>query len=494
MSESILDFKLIKRWCLVFAAFWAAGFLFKAYYTFFIFGIFFWLYIEKKFHYQLYLLIIWIFIERFFQGIRYLDPTDTINIYGTSGMLLFLLFINMNNFSKIYFTKGYSIFLVSLGIIILSLIISFLIYGYNPLRIIGLLVCQLLFVLIIIYPKRDNFVKDLINLIISIALFQIPVALMQYLNIIQRSYLLEGNTIREAFADDAASGTFGSGASPDLSLFLTFFSFIFLLIFIRVEKIIFLLLGLFLLSQYFMADSKTPLFISGLVLVFIFFKEGNVFYDFIKMLNFKRVLIISSFLILGWISINYFYNKMYEYRNMNQTKEMVSSSVKNVFLNVKSWGKIQGFAQVTKLHRSKEGALSILFGLGPHEYTEELMYRVNRTLDRRLTRGGFANNFINNDSSLIWYYAEIGIIGLLGLILLHISMIRMFFSMDNKSEFFLTVSKIIGPFLLGLIIFAFIHPALAIDDLTLLTIWVLAALKLKLNLDEKMQSIELLKM
>lgn len=488
--KEIIDFKVVRNWFLVVIAYFLCGYATRAYFGFFTLFLFFYLYYSKKYEYMLYLLILWIYIYEYFNGIRYL-PENSVTINITPFLGVVIIAIHMLGWKGLFYEKFYRKIIYAHIVFITFILLSNIINGIGLLKLLRFFTYFILFLAISISNFEIGVYRKIYNQIIAIGLFQIPIAMAQYLKILPAPKIRDLSISHmevdiQLHLDDAACGTFGPASSPDLSLFLTFLSFLFIIQFIISKKYIFLYIGIFLLLQYVVVDSKTVLGITILIGSLIFLINKNLRDKLLKIINFKILLIVVVFSAGFYISIKKYYERgLYEDNEskLEDIQYMLDFTKDVVVTHIDEWGKIKGFTHVAKLQEKKGGIKNVIFGFG----SGETWYRsvIQKKTYHRFFIGGYANHFLDTSSTMITLFAEIGIVGLLLFILIFLVLLKSF--PFYKSNFVLlnAYQYLLPAFVLGILVYSFINKELRVNDTSIITFWFFLALSMKFKFHEE---------
>jgi O-antigen ligase len=130
----------------------------------------------------------------------------------------------------------------------------------------------------------------------------------------------------------------------------------------------------------------------------------------------------------------------------------------------------------------EEYPLKVLFGFGVGEY--EWGNREYFVIARDVSAMSF-NNFTNARSSLIHYFAEMGLIGILLLFYLYIVIWQYFKNTEFTTILGKTMKIIYAPFILSSFVLGFIYQGLQFNNsYPIFTFWILMALTVKFEMLE----------
>jgi hypothetical protein len=291
-----------------------------------------------------------------------------------------------------------------------------------------------------------------------------------------------GSTDWVAGLNDSQCGTFGAVGSNYVSWFLSLLSVFTLSYGLLRDKLIYILFGLALLFQYAISESKTCLGTTIILFVLAFYRLIKLKQKFnINLSLLIRALVIifviGQIFIISW---DKYYDNLKK-SNVPKPAKIVTQSVDLVKNNPLEWGKITGYGMVAKM-QYEEYPLKVLFGFGIGEY--EWASREYYVIIRDVSLMSF-NNFTNARSSLIHYFAEVGILGFVLLIYLYVVTWRYFSNTEFKTTLGKTMQIIHGPFILASFALGFIYQGLQFNNsYPIFTFWILTALTVKFEMME----------
>lgn len=484
--DNIIDFKLIRKWLLIITAYFFCGYAFKSYFSYFTLLLFFYFLLYRRYDYQLYLLILWIYINEYFNGIGYL-PENPITINTSPFLAIILVLTFFQEWRQIIFDSLSNKIFIAQVIFGLIILFSTLVHEVSVFKILRFFFYYIVYIVILVSKFDIVTYKKLFNQIFAIGFFQIPIAWAQYLQIVPAPRIRDASASYvdayiQLFLDDAACGTFGPASSPDLSLFLTFLAFIFLINFIITKKYIYLFSGMFLLMQYIVVDSKTVLGISGLIGFLIVVLSTRIRQYLIRVINFKIIIVAILFSAGFYISIKSYYERGLYDNNESQLgdiEEMLEFSKRTVGIHIAEWGKIQGFYHVKELQKKSGGDVNIFFGFGLGEsWYREII--ANKTYFRFFLRG-YANHFLDTSSTMISLMAETGVLGLIMFIIIYLIILRNIPKYSTRFDIIKAYHFILPAFIIGILVYSFINKELKTNDASIITFWIFLALNRKIN-------------
>jgi hypothetical protein len=240
--------------------------------------------------------------------------------------------------------------------------------------------------------------------------------------------------------------------------------------------------GILLLFQYVISESKTTLGTTVVLFVLTFY--GLIKYKQKYNINlhhfFKILIIIAVTALIFAIAWDKYYDTLKK-ANVPKPAKVVTKSFDIVKENPLAWGKITGYGMVAKL-QYEEYPLKVLFGFGIGEY--EWANREYLVITRDVSVMSF-NNFTNARSSLIHYYAELGIAGILLLIILYIVVWQYYHKTEFKTTLGKTMKMIYTPFILTSFLLGFIYLGIQFNNsFPIFTFWIFTALTIKLEMLE----------
>lgn len=486
-NNELIELRLIALFIPIVAVYFFFGYILKSYFGYFTILLFIFFYIQKQYNFQLYMVILWLFIHKYFIGLRILKDSPDVTT-GLTLFCIFLIFINSNNFKNLIksrFVKEQIFLHILLAI---CLILSYTFNHYKILRIPRFFNYFFLFLAILSTNFPYSEYKKILNLIFAIGVFQIPIAFAQYLQIIPAPVMIQtaqnfSYKEHKPDLDDAACGTFGGAQSPDLSFFLSILAIILFLHFLNTKKTSYIFISFFLLLQYLIIDSKTVLFIALVISFFIFFLNRTVFSTLKRVVNIKVLIIITSFFLFSYVALKNYYEKGYTASDANRFEkitQLVTRSVNLVFTNFSDWGKIKGFKHAYILQK-RQSSYHLVFGSGLGGYTfENQGIHLRQKTNHKFSIKGFFNNFVDSNSTLIILMIDLGMIGFSILILINGFVYFKFGNLGYPNDFYNIVKVLIKPLIFGVLLYSFIHRAFSIETLTNFLIWILLALSIKL--------------
>ena len=307
--------------------------------------------------------------------------------------------------------------------LILWIVISAIANRTNPLLVVNYFSYVIIPVAIYFLVKSNS--KDLFKLsflINLIVIIQLPVLCLQYF---LPDYTLYSHKVIASI--DRMFGTFPLSSDHFLSFFL-----ILNILYIGVKKSTLTLFNYFIIIYSILCISLTNSVTSYLflfsTLVFIFFLRSNLYVKF-------------SFAIISVIGLIFLYFNIYEFLGLLQKPELLDITNTKYIEDGKA-GRFQTFYYIFSKPLS-------IFGNGPSSYFNPLM-------------GGFQLNA--NFSQILWFYYDLGFVGVILLVLLIVSYLYSF-KISNHMRIYLFIlvfayafsSTILDQvvFLLTLNIFAF---------------------------------------
>ncbi len=427
--------------------------------------------------------IIWIFTFKFFIGQGLITSKYFVQIEKIAYVLFLVSFFQgIRECTLPFFRKILKLHLVFLILII----ISFIINSYDLSRVFIRFTCFFIFILIVgsKFEKKDYII--LLQLVFALAVIQNLVSFMQYSGMIsppRATFVSQvSSSAWVAGLNDSQCGTFGAVASNYVSWFLSLMAIFTISYAMLRDKLIYMIFGLSLLFQYVISESKTCL--GTTVMLFV--------YGFYRLIKFKQkfninlgllvrtlviILVVVQIFMVSW---DKYYDTLKK-SNVPKPEKIVAQSFDLVKNNPTEWGKITGFAMVTKL-QYEEYPLKVLFGFGIGEY--EWGNREYFVLTRDVSAMSF-NNFTNARSSLIHYYAELGFFGIALLFFLYIVTWQYFRKTEFKTTLGNTMKIISAPFILSSFVLGFIYQGLQFNNsYPIFTFWILMALAIKFEMLE----------
>lgn len=484
-GKHIINTKDLWMYSLIALLFWASGYIFRNYYGFFTLAVFMGFFLLKRYTAMILVAILWTFISPYFTAINLLDKSS-LNAY--LNVIPSLILIYVFAFRIPIVTKNrFVIWIVSLHVLLIVVFLfAYYLFTFSPLRIFSYINCFLLFFAIVLTNFQSAEYKKILTMVFSIGIIQIPVSYGQFFGILEApSYSVSETTfsVRSGVSglDDIACGTFGSISSGELSFFLSILSILMLIFFLLQNNKTYLVFSFFYLLQYAITDSKTQLFITLIILAGVFGYHLFLWKRLTSVLNAK--IIIGVLIFIAGISIGikkYYDSGLYAKRDSEYYKEYVIASITKVASNLDKWGKITGFGQVYEIQRNKlQSHTTNLVGLGPWEYTYvDYGFRLRR--NSRLTVYGYANSFVDPRSGFITIFAETGFMGMLAI--LGVFGCFFFFGrfvQTSDNPFIDAVIIISKGFVLGSLLYGFLHISFKYYNLPMLAFWIFLAISLK---------------
>lgn len=488
----IVNFKSIYRWLVVITIYWISGYILKSAFGLITLAVFIAFYFINKFDFQVYILILWMFIHKYFIGVLYISD-EGIVLYNSSIFCLFLIVIFSKQLPAYISNQFNRVLLINSGLFFIVLILSFFLNNYNILRLLNVL----LFILLFLALSLSNFNREtyfnLVNLILAIGIFQIPISALQFLGVLPPPFNFSSGTL--SGIDDAACGTFGSSASPDLSLFLSFLFVILFILFFKTHNYRYIILGFFYLIHYTLVDSKTILFVLILMVCLAFLLDRSLRSSLNFLFTRKSIFILTLATLLIVFGMKRYYDRSFAElgRDSDFYKEYVKQSSRMALTNLSEWGKIKGFKDVytSNSYRNK---LTNILGRGYGEFDWAGFHGTQKYMSYRLRIDNYINSFLNNRSSLIEIYANVGIAGLFTLLLIyfgiykHIGSIRDQVSAYSEIDAFSLAFK---PFLIGCLVLSFIYVSWTENALATLEFWIILAIYEKIRTLENEELVEI---
>lgn len=479
--------KLIVYWLLIIIAFSLTIFLLKDISAYLFIVILLYFILSGKISYIGYFIVLWIFLNRFFYGLGYLS-LDTISL-TTKLIYIIILFYFLfdkqlvQSFNKSNFFLRISILSI---ILLFHLIGSFIVNRFNGLRIIDYYDFYFLFLFFYVIIIDEDYLENLLYLLLVISVLQIPIAILQSRFIIPPASIAgtSGQEVWAARLDDAASGTFGPAASASLSWFLSFVFMCFFAIGLYKKSNIILIFSLYFLIQYAVIDSKTTLFMTLLLIIayFIYTRYSKTKLKTDRHFVLNAALILLAFSILFALSWTLYYKNLsnekgFRNRNVNRVGLSYMTAFERLSSSLSNYGKITGYKYVYDVLQ-REDPIKVFIGCGINEYNFSKSGRALKVQSKLNPILRF-NNALNTRSAWITYFAETGIIGLFLILFLHFELFRFYYI--NKFDSFLaeSVRQIIVPFIILTVFYGFIYLEHTHNSFVMKTIWILTALIIK---------------
>jgi hypothetical protein len=481
--NNLINPKVIIKWIIITALSLMAGYVLKDKYAIvFILALIILIFTKHK-STAFFFFIIWVFTFKFFIG-QGLITSKYFMQMEKLGYVIFLatFFQGIRECTNPFMRK---ILKIHLGFLII-LILSFIINSYDFSRVFIRFTCFFIFILIVgsNFEKKDYI--NLLQLIFAIAIIQNLVSFMQYSGMImppRATFIGQvGTTDWVAGLNDSQCGTFGAVASNYVSWFLSLVSVFTMSYGLLRDKLIYMLFGLALLFQYAISESKTCLGTTIILFVLAFFRwiKNKQKYNInlsLVIRTFVIILVVGYVFMISW---DKYYDSLKK-SNVPKPEKIVTKSFDLVKDNPLEWGKVTGFGMVGKL-QYEEYPLKVLFGFGVGEY--EWSNREYYVLTRDVSIMSF-NNFTNPRSSLIHYYAELGVFGFGLLIFLYIVVWQYFKNTEFKTNFGKTMQIIYAPFILASFVLGFIYQGLQFNNsFPIYTFWIFTALAVKFEMLE----------
>lgn len=405
-------------------------------------------------------LVFWSYVFQFFKGQGWID-SQTIFRYLVKPNLyiLILLFLTL---TRLNFKDRLPLRCI-LWSVFMTLAI-FLGYAYHSIYSITMIAYPVyIYLFVLIVSTRHNlphFLKILFNLLIAIALLQLLLSILQVTGAIPRPLALNVDMRfydagMESGADDAATGTMGTARSTVTSWICTIVSMYLLSYAIQISHVGLAAVSLVFLFQYMTVDSKTGVAMTGIALILLLALHG-----FRKMLLSRRIRIFVV-LVLGiailYFGIQYYYAELISPGRAGRQIPIsrVRSTFEVVSENTTEWGKVAGFVYLTKDFFDSDWAL-FLVGYGHEQYDYFL-----EDIDPEEMQ---LNNLTRSKSSIIYFYAQFGVIGLLLLFGLFLMLYR-----DIRRRRYATLlgasfRKCGTAILITTVVFMFLYPGITIKD------------------------------
>jgi hypothetical protein len=179
-----------------------------------------------------------------------------------------------------------------------------------------------------------------------------------------------------------------------------------------------------------------------------------------------------------------FWDKYYDVlkkSNVPKPQKEVTQSFDLVRDHPLEWGKITGYGLVAKLQYD-EYPMKVLFGFGVGEY--EWGNREYFVMARDVSVMSY-NNFTNARSSLIHYFAETGLLGILLLFFLYAVIWQYYRNTEFKTIFGKTMKIVSIPIIISSFVLGFIYQGLQFNNsYPIFTFWMLTALAVKFEMLE----------
>lgn len=478
-DNEILSLPLIMKWAGILTIFFVFGIVLKSLYPFLFIMVLIWFFLTDRIDYALYALIFWIFFSNFYSGQGFYSENMAAIILKVAYLLFIGFFLYKGRYNKniLSYNLRAGFFIIFL-FFVLVLLVSLFLNDFPILRILTTLYFIFIFFFLTEFRLRDEFYKNVFNIIPAIGLVQVPIAVMQFKGIIAPAQRALTDTIWTANLDDAASGTFGAAMSPDLSWFLSFMTLFFFSYGI-IRRSWFITIGSFVFFiQYMVVDSKAAL-IATIFMFCVFFlgllnnqRRFNIKLRYL----FSVILIFATFggvFFFAWKSYYKTLNDQTNIRSFETVGNMYMDSYEFITNSFFQWGKISGFYHVTQM-QFEENPVKFFVGFGPGEFnyknSNSRGFRIRAKLPSAIRR----NNGLNERSGMITIFAQIGILGLILTLSFYFFLNSFYKKMNPLTDIGKNMKVVIGPFLIA----SLLYFAIYINDINRLAInafWIINA-------------------
>jgi hypothetical protein len=425
-----------------------------------------------------FIFLIWIFTYKFYVG-QGLTTSKYFIQMEKAGFLVFLISFlpGMRDFKNPFYGRVLKVHLAFLFIVIISYIIN----SFDITRTFIRFTCFFIFIIIIgsRFEKKDYY--TICHIIIALAIIQNIVSLMQYTQMLEPPRTTFVSQVSEtkwvAGLNDSQCGTFGAVASNYVSWFLSYMSIFCISYGLIKNNLKLQIFGIILLFQYSISESKTTLGTTILLFTYAIYRLVKLKdkFDINLGLLFKTLLIIfftAQIFITAW---NNYYVSL-EKSNVPKPVKEVTRSLDLIKKDPLAWGKLSGYGMVAKLQK-EEYPLKVLFGFGIGEY--EWGNREYFVITRDVSAMSF-NNFTNMRSSLIHYYAELGVFGMILLFMLYYFVWQYYKQTEFKTTFGKAMKIIYAPFILTSFMLGFLYSGIQFNNsYPIFTFWLFTALVVK---------------
>ena len=451
------------------------GSVFKVYTVIVYYGMLIVLIMNNRIDAVIMLLVAWIFTYRFFLGQNWVGSQSLIYFlynHNLSIIMISIVFYQQLGIAISKFTRSLGVWcIMTLAIYVISDIY----HGQMHINTIYAPAIGLLYFIIRNISRNKYFNKKMLSLLISIGILQLLISVLQITGVVAPhvTSVDTGDMLmyREAHIADVATGTMGSNASNDTSWIETVLFAVLFTLGVYTHKTALIVGSSALLLQYATVDSKTGLGITVGVLCLMITQQILK-----KRINAK---ILASYVLFFlplygiYTTINYYYTAFVEHGGTEQSQEVVESSINIALDDFGEWGKIRGFVLITDDLIQRGDRSAILFGYGRDNYANT---NTRLQIEAMLPDKMRTNNFLNNFSSLINTYGEMGISGIMILLsFLYICMrhiVESHYVTPFGKSFKISGSTI----LIGSLAFMFVSAGISIHHLSFMLFAILMAL------------------
>ena len=418
-------------------------------------------------------IVLWQYVSNYFIGQGLVNNATAIKLIDARYYIVFVFLLNIKSIKiNFKFEKKMIIWVVAEIVLIAidsltsnfipglgMLIIPYYVYMYYLIKL----------------PTNPSFTEKIINLLIAICFLQLIVSVMQVNQIIDppisgSSYA--GEAIVSGL-DDASVGTMGSISSNRTSWLGSIF-FLFLFGYALHSKSLFVTLFSFVfLLQYSTVDSKTLLFVTILASIYIIKRSLKKLTILDKRLIILIVLVIVS---IGFSSLINTYYLNIGTEGISAPIEMGRNALDDLRGNFSEWGKINGFVYLFESYKSTS-IYAMLMGGNISIYDVDANIRTSENSIMA------QNNFTNSVSAWISIFAMDGLIGIL--------MVVWFFSLLHNGLREIEFRTVIGysfyhsghVILVALIFSMFIYYGISFGDLAFNFFLMLLAIIVRIELE-----------
>ncbi|WKK66463.1 hypothetical protein [Lutimonas zeaxanthinifaciens] len=442
--------------------------------------------VTKNLYKALELFLIWFFIYNFYLGQSFLSIGIISKYIAKPPFLLFVIFIFF--YTRIPLKVLKSHYLKTWIFFLFITLLSAILHSQSPFVVISLSSIFLLYLLLMSNSLSIHQYQNILNLFVAAAILQTMVSLLQISELIPPpSKMMDDGSGGQfewlAGLDDAASGTFGPGASHMASWYGALISLFLLITWSITKNKSYLIFAAIAFLQFATTDSKTIMGVTILMFSYLFlylYKKKNLF-----KLNIQRYFVFILIIGLGGMGFFKAWNTYYEYfgaktggsrTNLSAVYENEARESQDLIItNISDWGKIRGFTYVTEDFIATDPKQLIWgYGIQGYKFNGKMGYIENK--DTPLMQ---LNNLTKSRSGLIKQFA---ISGFLGFILLITSIIQWYRlnNKKNRNKFDLLKSSMLNIYVSFSLLAAFLYQ-IDITTIPIISFFAIIAIYTKLS-------------
>lgn len=382
-------------------------------------------------------LLLWFFVYNFFLGQGYIT-NELISKYAAKPyFLLFVIFIFFyKKIPKDILKKNY---LKTWIIFLLICFLSAIFQSQSPFVIITISAFFLLYMLLQTNILNTNQYKNILNLLVSVAILQTVISFLQVSELISPPTRIMDDGSGGQFEwvaeiDDVASGTFGPSAAYIASWYAALISLLLFITWSITKKKSYLIITVITFLQFAITDSKTIMAVTIVMLIymmFYIFKKKSIF-----KLNIGRYIIFILLIAFGAFGFYKAWDAYYvHYGEKTGGSRTDFSAVYNyeakesrdlILANIQDWGKLRGFQYIFEDFKANDPR-QLIWGYGIQGYTFNNKMGYIESKDTQIMQ---LNNLTKSRSGLISTFATTGLIGFL----LFTFTFSLWYNINNQKE------------------------------------------------------------